>query len=146
MSFLLPVLSSAQITITNADLPSSGDQIQFSQAAVSTPVDLTLTGANYLWDFSQLQHTSQDVDTFLSVLSTPLVYAFVFGFNSNQAMRGVDLSAVPQVPSRMFMDFIIRARAIISKRDTAQVSLELQLQSLLIITILFTSFLWLLEM
>ncbi|MBP6511182.1 MAG: T9SS type A sorting domain-containing protein [Bacteroidia bacterium] len=98
LSFLLPVLSSAQITITNADLPSSGDQIQFSQAAVTTPVDLTLTGANYLWDFSQLQHTSQDVDTFLSVLSTPLVYAFVFGFNSNQAMRGVDLSAVPQVP------------------------------------------------
>jgi hypothetical protein len=51
LSFLLPVLSSAQITITNADLPSSGDQIQFSQAAVTTPVDLTLTGANYLWDF-----------------------------------------------------------------------------------------------
>ncbi len=98
MSFLLPMISSAQITITNADLPSSGDQIQFSQAAITTPVDLTLTGTSYLWDFSMLQHTSQDVDTFLSVLSTPLVYALVFGFNSNQAMRGIDLSAVPQVP------------------------------------------------
>ncbi|MBK9638651.1 MAG: hypothetical protein IPO63_12870 [Bacteroidetes bacterium] len=98
MSFLLPLFTSAQITITNADLPSSGDQIQFSEAAITTPVDVTITGANYLWDFSMLQHTSQDVDTFLTVLSTPLVYAFVFGFNSNQAMRGVDLSAVPQVP------------------------------------------------
>ncbi|MFN0189360.1 MAG: T9SS type A sorting domain-containing protein [Bacteroidia bacterium] len=98
LSFLLPVISSAQITITNADLPSSGDQIQFSQAAITTPVDLTLTGTSYLWDFSMLQHTSQDVDTFLSVLSTPLIYALVFGFNSNQAKRGIDLSAVPQVP------------------------------------------------
>jgi hypothetical protein len=98
LSFLLPVISSAQITITNADLPSAGDQIQFSEAGITTPVDLTLTGANYVWDFSMLQHTSQDIDTFLSVLSTPFVYALVFGFNSNQAMRGVDLSAIPQFP------------------------------------------------
>ena len=98
MSVLFPLISIAQITITSADLPSAGDQIQFSQAAITTPVDLTLTGTSYVWDFSMLQHTSQDVDTFLSVLSTPIVYALVFGFNSNQAMRGVDLSAVPQVP------------------------------------------------
>lgn len=94
----VPCLISAQITITNADLPSSGDMIQFSEAAVSTPVDLTLTGANYTWDFSTLQHISQDVDTFLSVFATPLIYNLVFGFNSNQATRGVDLSAFPQVP------------------------------------------------
>lgn len=95
---LLPFILSAQITIINADLPSSGDMIRFSQAAVTTPVDLTLTGANYTWDFSMLQHTSQDVDTFLSVFSTPLVYNLVFGLNSNQAKRGVDLSAIPQAP------------------------------------------------
>jgi Secretion system C-terminal sorting domain len=98
MLALLPFIVPAQITIINADLPSSGDQIRFSQAAVTTPVDLTLTGANYTWDFSMLQYTSQDVDTFLSVFSTPLVYNLVFGFNSNQAKRGVDLSAFPQVP------------------------------------------------
>lgn len=90
--------ASAQITITNADLSSAGDLILFSQAAVTTPVDLTLTGPNYVWDFSALQSTSQDVDTFLSVTSTPLVYLLVFGFNSNQAQRGLDLSAVPGVP------------------------------------------------
>lgn len=95
---LLPFLVKAQITITNADLPSSGDMIQFSEAAATTPVDVTLTGANYTWDFSMLQYASQDVDTFLSVFATPLVYNLVFGFNSNQATRGIDLSAFPQVP------------------------------------------------
>jgi len=95
---VFPFITSAQITITNADLPSSGDMILFSQAPVTTTVDVTLTGPNYTWDFSALISNSQDVDTFLAVTSTPLVYILVFGLNSNQAMRGLDLSAVPGVP------------------------------------------------
>ncbi|MFN8153353.1 MAG: T9SS type A sorting domain-containing protein [Bacteroidia bacterium] len=88
----------AQITITNADMPSSGDTVRFSNASPLSPVDVTLTGANYNWDFSFLQATGQDVDTFLSVSSTPLVYVIVFGFTSNLAKRGFDLSGFPQVP------------------------------------------------
>ncbi len=94
----ISAIGHAQITITNADMPSGGDTARFSNASPLSPVDLTLTGANYTWDFSFLQSTGQDVDTFLSVTSTPLVYVLVFGFNSNVAKRGLDLSAFPQVP------------------------------------------------
>lgn len=90
--------TNAQITITNSDMPSGGDTNRFSLAAPTTAVDLTLTGPNYTWDFSGLQSTSQDIDTFLSVTSTPLVYLLVFGFNSNLASRGIDLAAVQALP------------------------------------------------
>lgn len=87
-----------QITITNADLPSANDTARISRADANTPVDLTLTGANYTWDFSFLTPVSQDVDSFISVFSTPLVYSFVFGFNSNLVQRGVDVAAFPGAP------------------------------------------------
>ena len=80
-------VADAQITVTNADFASSGDTIRFSNASPLSLVDLTLTGPNYTWDFSTLQSTSQDVDTFISVTSTPFVYVLVFGFNSNLAAR-----------------------------------------------------------
>ena len=95
---VLSISAQAQITITNADMPSSGDTARFSNASVLSPVDVTLTGANYNWDFSFLQPTGQDVDTFLTVSSTPFVYVLVFGFTSNLAKRGFDLSGFPQVP------------------------------------------------
>lgn len=91
-------VADAQITVTNADFASSGDTIRYSNASPLSQVDVTLTGANYTWDFSTLQSTSQDVDTFISVTSTPFVYVLVFGFNSNIASRGFDLSALPAVP------------------------------------------------
>ncbi|MBL7922989.1 MAG: T9SS type A sorting domain-containing protein [Bacteroidia bacterium] len=95
---LIANLSWAQITITNTDLASANDTVRFSEASALTPVDLSLTGANYTWDFSGLQSVSQDVDSFLSVSSTPLVYFLFFGFSSNLASRGVDLSSFPGVP------------------------------------------------
>lgn len=91
-------IADAQITVTNADFASSGDTIRYSNASPLSLVDVSLTGPNYTWDFSTLQSTSQDVDTFISVTSTPFVYVLVFGFNSNLAARGLDLSGFPAVP------------------------------------------------
>jgi Secretion system C-terminal sorting domain len=52
-------LVSAQITITNNDMVSPGDTIRVSYALTTNNVDHTLTGSNYLWDFSTLQPNSQ---------------------------------------------------------------------------------------
>ena len=75
-------------------MPSSGDTIRLSIASPATPgIDLTITGPNTTWDFSQLQWTSQTVDTFFSVSSTG-VFAFIF-FTSSFATKGPDIAAIP---------------------------------------------------
>jgi hypothetical protein len=101
--------SYSQITVTNADFASAGDTARFSTASPMSAVDLTLTGANYTWDFSFLQPVSQDVDTFLSVTSTPFVYVLVFGLSSNVAKKGFDLSALPAVPVSDIYNFYNRS-------------------------------------
>ena len=44
----------AQITITSANMPSSGDTIRYSNASLASVGDYTATGSNYNWDFSTL--------------------------------------------------------------------------------------------
>jgi hypothetical protein len=94
----------AQITITDADMPSVNDIIIYSLTNDIQGQDPVLTGANYTWDYSLLQSTSQRLDTFETVSSTPLAYQFYFnnGFlystwEASYAMKGIDIG-VPQVP------------------------------------------------
>lgn len=94
LAFLLPAIAEAQITIQSADLPSAGDTFRVSTAAPTAGIDLTTTGANAVWDFSQLVSNGQTIDTFLSVNATASVFSVVFSdlpFNpnrANQATRG----------------------------------------------------------
>src|SRR6188474_3221851 len=67
----------AQITVTSADMPSSGDTVRRSITFDFTGIVPDSTGANYTWDYSTLVADSQTVDTFTSVLSTGL-YALNF--------------------------------------------------------------------
>jgi len=69
---------SAQITITSADMPQSGNMILTSSVTDQWNIDPTVTGPNQVWDFSFLTPDFQDVDTFYSVSSTPLAYQFFF--------------------------------------------------------------------
>ncbi|MCE2847414.1 MAG: T9SS type A sorting domain-containing protein [Sphingobacteriales bacterium] len=94
---VLPQLGLAQITVTNADMPSANDLIRFSLAPPSTVVNLTQAGANATWDFSGLVAQSQDIDSFLSVSSAPLTYLFAFGFTSNLYSRGEGLNSIAGV-------------------------------------------------
>ena len=91
ITLLCSTPSIGQITIHSSDMPSANDTIRLSTAAPTTPgIDLTITGANTLWDYSQLQWTSQTIDTFLTVLSTGLIYQFAF-FSSSFAQKGPDV-------------------------------------------------------
>jgi Secretion system C-terminal sorting domain len=82
--FLLLVTSgfysnvNAQITITNADMLSVNDTFRLSTTIDTWSIDPTLTGANYTWDFSFLTPNAQDVDTAVSVGSTPFLYQVYF--------------------------------------------------------------------
>ncbi|MEO0310898.1 MAG: hypothetical protein RIQ89_555 [Bacteroidota bacterium] len=78
----------AQITISSADLPQSGDTIRSSIGTAFAGMDPSLTGANYNWDYSQLGLINQTVDTFVDESVTNPLFAAVFinvGFNTNRA-------------------------------------------------------------
>ncbi len=68
----------AQITITNADMLSVNDTFRLSTTIDMWSIDPTLTGANYTWDFSFLTPNAQDLDTAVSVGSTPFLYQVYF--------------------------------------------------------------------
>lgn len=91
--------SQAQITITSADMPNTGDTLRVSLASVQTALDLSLTGPSYTWNYGFLQPVSQDVDSFLSVSSTGTIYSFYYinsPLNSNRAsiaQRGLNVAA-----------------------------------------------------
>lgn len=98
------IFSFAQITVTNGDMPSSGDTIRLSETNDIQSLDPVLTGANYSWNFTTLNPVAQRVDTFFSVSSTPLAYQFFFNniilypnHKASFALRGIDLG-IPQVP------------------------------------------------
>ncbi len=93
----------AQITITDADMPSVNDTFRVSNGLITPAIDPVPTGSAFTWDFSSLQWTSQDVDSFISVSSTGPVYSIVFvnipfnPYRANLAARGPDLPSVPQI-------------------------------------------------
>ncbi|HOF80736.1 MAG: T9SS type A sorting domain-containing protein [Bacteroidales bacterium] len=90
----------SQITITQNDMPSAGDTVRKSFALDFTGIDFSVTGENYLWDFSQLKPASQTVDTFVTVSSVPFLYQLVFIPNivANVAQKYTGLENFPQVP------------------------------------------------
>lgn len=94
MSFVGQV--NGQIIIHSTDMPNVNDTIRMSIASPQTTgIDLTITGANTTWDFSQLQWTSQTVDTFSSVFSAASFYTFIFFLSSDYAAKAPDITAIP---------------------------------------------------
>ncbi len=75
----MPVYS--QITITADGMPDVGDTIRLSTTISAGDINYSLTGENYLWDFSTLVPVDQQVDTFVSVASTPFIYRLVFTYS-----------------------------------------------------------------
>ncbi len=89
----------SQITLTRDDMPNVGDTIRLSSALSTGSVDHKLTGENHYWDFSSLVPVAQQVDTFVSVSSTPFLYRIVFTASVATIARpepGVDI--IPGYP------------------------------------------------
>ncbi|MEZ4807002.1 MAG: hypothetical protein R2815_05940 [Flavobacteriales bacterium] len=85
----------AQITITEADMPSAGDTMRYRNTAAQD-VDIMLTGPGVIWDMSGLPVQTEGADTAVTVGSTPLLYQFFFNnailypeYDADYAMKGV---------------------------------------------------------
>ncbi len=79
---LISLLSTAQITINEFDMPTAGEIYLISTASTFSiqTSDLNNTGANINWDFN-LTSSSQKLDTSLNIDQTPTVYQFLFSGN-----------------------------------------------------------------
>jgi hypothetical protein len=79
---LFPSACFAQITINKSDMPSAGDTLRLSTSTPSQSINLNQTGANYTWDFSQLQPINQTIDTFFAMSALPKSYYLFFSGGS----------------------------------------------------------------
>lgn len=96
---VLTLASSAQITISNNDLPSVNDIYHISITSNLQGNNPALTGTNFLWDYSQLQANIQRSDTFVAVSSAPFAYQFYFNnvflypnHKADYAIKGNDMN------------------------------------------------------
>ncbi|MBM3404137.1 MAG: T9SS type A sorting domain-containing protein [Bacteroidetes bacterium] len=101
----LCLMSSAQITITQADMPAAGDTIRISLTS-NVPGNYTLAGNSVTWDFSSLESQNQQVVEFVSATSTPTIYWLVFTPNlvTNLASPGGDIP-FPMMPVSNYYDY-----------------------------------------
>lgn len=95
--------STAQITITDSDMPVTGTPYYRDQGNNLTVIDPAITGANQTWDYSQLGVVTTDTTEYVPVSSTPLLYQFYFNnivlYNSwkaDLALPGPDIGT--QIP------------------------------------------------
>lgn len=102
VSALVTVLGThAQITITSSDMPSVGDTLRVSIAQGTANVDHTLSGTNYLWDFSALTPVAQDLYKFNAPTAIPFNFLATYGL-LNPTPDSIPFLGV--IPSN-FMDY-----------------------------------------
>ena len=101
--------SRAQIVIDSTDFPQAGDSYPLRTLGVASNllVDLNVTGANSIWDFSFLNQEvgSQETIEYVTIFSTPFAYQFFFNNpilypanRANYAISAPPLPIPPQAP------------------------------------------------
>ncbi|NCX95894.1 MAG: T9SS C-terminal target domain-containing protein [Chitinophagia bacterium] len=105
---LFAVRSQAQITITHADMPVSGDTLRWSSASpMASTIDLNDTGTSRTWDFTSLVPTAQGVDAYKSALSVSPFYALIslqaYGYKVSDSFPGA--SALPVSITELYTFF-----------------------------------------
>src|SRR6478736_6468705 len=85
---LFAVQLNAQVTITQNDMPHSGDSLFRTRATLNPFLNFAATGANFVWNFTNLNASTQDSALYQTVASTNFIYALTYidvAFNPNRA-------------------------------------------------------------
>lgn len=100
---LIHICSHSQISISISNFPNNGDQYIYSNADVSN-IDISQTGVNINWDYSNLSSFGYDTTTYSSVTSTPFAYQFYFNnfllypnYKADYAIKGIEINAFNRV-------------------------------------------------
>lgn len=100
--FSLTYINAQSVTITAADMPVSGDTLR-SSAVMPAPglIDLSLTGTVVNWDFSDLEWSSQSVDTYRSAPAIHILYTLSFGQAYGTAVNASAMTGGMPLPMPM---------------------------------------------
>lgn len=113
--------ANAQVTITQTEMPHSGDELYRTRANINPFLNYGATGANYVWNFTNLTPTTQDSAIYQSVSSTNFVYALTYAdifFNpnrANHAREGVDIPFNNLLPIDNPYTFFYRSGSVYKK-------------------------------
>lgn len=72
-------LSFSQISIPASSLPASGDTLRVATAVIDQAMDYSSTGANYVWDFSNLEFNGQRLNEYKPISQAGTLIQFSFG-------------------------------------------------------------------
>ena len=113
LGFFIPAFS--QIIIDETDMPKENDTLRVS-LTTDIPGDYIQTGADMTWDFSALTKTTQQVNSFVNVMTTPSLYWFIFipGVISNIASPGDIVPAFPGIPVSNYFTFFKKSASLFS--------------------------------
>jgi hypothetical protein len=79
LAVLLTVKVQAQaISLTNANMPGSGDTLRYTNVSTTSLPAYQATGANFTWDFTQVASTTEGIRSFKASSQTPYFF-FFFG-------------------------------------------------------------------
>ncbi|MBC7411931.1 MAG: T9SS type A sorting domain-containing protein, partial [Bacteroidia bacterium] len=97
ISTLAVTTANAQITINRLDMPKALDTVYVGVTTNLNGIDATLTGTDYVWDFSLLTANNTRLDTFVSVTSTPLAYQLFFNnqVTKNSSNVAIKIDDIP---------------------------------------------------
>lgn len=92
-----PLLSFAQITITDSDFSDGGDTALIS-LATDPNIDYASTGTNFTWDFSSLTHDSQEIKEYFNISSASFLANFTFGTFAASDYQATNFAASSAIP------------------------------------------------
>ena len=98
----------AQITITASDMPVLSDQLRYSISLPTAGLNLTNTGANISWDYSNLVAAAQAVDTYKTASAAGYsgIGASAYGFKIADSLG---FAAVPISLNNVYTFFSVKA-------------------------------------
>ncbi len=73
------IIAQSAITLSNTNMPGSGDTLRFTNFQVNTAGNYTQTGTNHTWDFTNVTSTTEGMRNFKYGWQTP--YSVLFGIN-----------------------------------------------------------------
>lgn len=121
LSSLIAFNSSAQVTITQNDMPHSGDELYRTRANINPFLNYAATGPNHVWNFANITAAAQDSAIYQSVSSTNFVYAFAYADiflnpnRANHARQGVDIPFNNLLPITDPYTFYYRSNSVYKK-------------------------------
>jgi hypothetical protein len=72
-------MAQSQITLTSADVPAANDTLRISNAVIDPQMDFLSTGANYPWNFSDLQSADQQLNDYNPISNAQFLIQLSYG-------------------------------------------------------------------